>query len=199
MGRNVKRWQLAGAPTEAQLDEIAALLRSGGVVLLPTDTIYGLHALANDVSSARIAAIKGRDAEKRFVIIAASVAQLEAMGVDVPPVLKNIWPAPLTAILRRGSKTIAARVPDLKWLRELLQRTGPLISTSANRSGEPPITIFEALADDLLRAIDGIADSGAQNGKPSVIVDFTETEPRFIREGDPRFTQDLRKTLSKKL
>ena len=199
MGRNVKRWQLAGAPTEAQLDEIAALLRSGGVVLLPTDTIYGLHALANDISGAKIAAIKGRDAEKRFVIIAASVAQLEAMGVDVPPVLKNIWPAPLTAILRRGSKTIAARVPDLKWLRELLQRTGPLISTSANRSGEPPITIVEALADDLLRAIDGIADIGPQNGKPSVIVDFTETEPRFIREGDPRFTQDLRKTLSKKL
>ena len=56
MGRNVKRWQLAGAPTESQLDQIAALLRSGGIVLLPTDTIYGLHALANDASSAKIAA-----------------------------------------------------------------------------------------------------------------------------------------------
>ena len=77
----MKRWQLAGAPTESQLDEIAALLRSGGIVLLPTDTIYGLHALANDASSARIAAIKARDAEKRFVMIAASVAQLAAMGL----------------------------------------------------------------------------------------------------------------------
>ena len=199
MGRNVKRWQLAGAPTEAQLDEIAALLRSGGVVLLPTDTIYGLHALANDASSAKIAAIKGRDAEKRFVIIAASVAQLVAIGAEVPSRLNNIWPAPLTAILLRGSETIAARVPDLKWLRELLERTGPLISTSANRSGEPPITLATALHVELLRRIDGVADAGPQNGKPSAIVDFTETEPRFIREGDPRFTQDLRKTLSKKL
>jgi tRNA threonylcarbamoyl adenosine modification protein (Sua5/YciO/YrdC/YwlC family) len=195
----VKRWQLAGAPTESQLDEIAALLRSGGIVLLPTDTIYGLHALANDASSARIAAIKARDAEKRFVMIAASVAQLDAMGAEVPSMLNNIWPAPLTAILRRGAETIAARVPDLKWLRDLLERTGPLISTSANRSGEPPITIADALPDELLRAIDGVVDAGLRNGKPSAIVDFTETEPRFIREGDPRFTQDLRKTLSKKL
>ena len=199
MGRNVKRWQLAGAPTESQLDEIAALLRSGGIVLLPTDTIYGLHALANDASSAKIAAIKTRDAEKRFVIIAASVAQLDAMGAEVPSTLNNIWPAPLTAILRRGTETIAARVPNLKWLRELLERTGPLISTSANRGGEPPITIATALHVELLRAIDGVVDAGPQNGKPSAIVDFTETEPRFIREGDPRFTQDLRKTLSKKL
>jgi tRNA threonylcarbamoyl adenosine modification protein (Sua5/YciO/YrdC/YwlC family) len=199
VGRNVKRWQLAGAPTESQIDEIAALLRSGGIVLLPTDTIYGLHALANDASSAKIAAIKARDAEKRFVMIAASVAQLETIGADVPSMLNNIWPAPLTAILRRGTGTIAARVPDLKWLRDLLERTGPLISTSANRSGEPPITIADALPDELLRAIDGVVDAGPRNGKPSAIVDFTETEPRFIREGDPRFTQDLRKTLSKKL
>jgi tRNA threonylcarbamoyl adenosine modification protein (Sua5/YciO/YrdC/YwlC family) len=199
VGQNVKRWQLAGAPTESQLDEIAALLRSGGIVLLPTDTIYGLHALANDASSARIAAIKARDAEKRFVMIAASVAQLDAMGAEVPSMLNNIWPAPLTAILRRGTGTIAARVPDLKWLRDLLERTGPLISTSANRSGGPPITIADALPDELLRAIDGVVDAGLLNGKPSAIVDFTETEPRFIREGDLRFTQDLRKTLSKKL
>ena len=195
----MKRWHLAGAPTEAQIDDIATLLRSGGIVLLPTDTIYGLHALANDASSARIAAIKSRDAEKRFVVIAASVEQLVAIGAQVPPALNSIWPAPLTAILRRGSETIAARIPNLQWLRDLLQRTGPLISTSANRSGEPPITIAEALPDELQRAIDGIADAGPQNGKPSAIVDFTETEPRFIREGDPRFTQDLRKTLSKKL
>jgi L-threonylcarbamoyladenylate synthase len=195
----VKRWQIAGAPTDSQRDEIAALLRSGGIVLLPTDTIYGLHALANDASSARIAAIKSRHAEKRFVLIAASVAQLDSMGAEVPSTLNTIWPAPLTAIVRRGVETIAARVPDLKWLRDLLERTGPLISTSANRAGEPPITNADALPDELLRAIDGVVDAGPRKGKPSAIVDFTETEPRFIREGDPGFTQELRKTLSKKL
>ncbi len=185
----MKRWQIAGAPTESQLDEIASLLRSGGIVLLPTDTIYGLHALANDASRARIAAIKSRDAGKRFVIIAASVAQLDSMGAEVPSSLNNIWPAPLTAIVRRGAETIAARVPDLKWLRDLLERTGPLI----------PITIADPLPDKLLSAIDGVVDAGPRTGKPSAIVDFTETEPRFIREGDPGFTQELRKTLSKNL
>jgi len=199
VGRNVKRWKTAGVPTESQLDEIAALLRSGGVVLLPTDTIYGLHALSSDASSARIAAIKSRDHEKRFVIIAESVAQLRGIGAEVPEELNNIWPAPVTAVLRRGSETIAARIPDLQWLRDLLRRTGPLISTSANRSGEQPVTTVDALDPELLRAIDGVLDAGPRNGKPSAIVDFTETEPRFIREGDPRFTQDLRKTLSKKL
>jgi tRNA threonylcarbamoyl adenosine modification protein (Sua5/YciO/YrdC/YwlC family) len=195
----VKRWPVAGAPTEQQLDEIAALLRSGGIVLLPTDTIYGLHGLADDASAAKIAAIKARDKEKRFVIITASIAQLRSTGAEIPSMLNNIWPAPMTAVLRRGAETIAARVPDLKWLRDLLERTGPLISTSANRASEPPITMPDALSTELLRKIDGIVDAGSRDGKPSAIVDFTETEPRFIREGDPRFTQDLRKTLSKKL
>jgi len=193
----VKRWQIAGAPTEAQLDAIASLLRSGGIVLLPTDTIYGLHGLPSE--SERIAAIKGRDAEKRFLILSASIEQLRSLGVDVPSALNEIWPAPMTAVLRRGDATIAARVPELQWLRDLLERTGPLISTSANRSGDAAVASVDGLRSDLLSAIDGVVDAGRRDGKPSAIVDFTETEPRLIREGDPRFTQTLRKTLSKKL
>jgi len=197
VGPNVKRWQVAGAPTDAQLDEIASLLRSGGIVVLPTDTIYGLHGLPSE--SERIAAIKYRHEQKRFLMIAASIEQLRSIGVDVPSTLNEIWPAPMTAVLRRGASTIAARVPDLKWLRDLLERTGPLISTSANRSVDPPVASTDELRSDLLNAIDGVVDAGRREGKPSAIVDFTETEPRFIREGDPRFAQILRKTLSKKL
>jgi len=193
----VKRWLLAGAPTDTQLDEIAALLRSAGIVLMPTDTIYGLHGIPQTAD--RIAKIKGRGEQKGFVTIAASIEQLESLGVQIPDVLREIWPAPLTAILDRGESTIAARIPDLDWLRHLLHRTGPLISTSVNRSGQSPISSPADLESDLLAAIDGIADAGRRDGKPSAIVDFTETEPRFIREGEPRFTQILRKTLSKKL
>src|SRR5712691_1904881 len=196
MEPNVKRWQLAGAPTDRQLDEIVELLRSGGIVLMPTDTIYGLHGIPQTAD--RIAKIKGRE-QKRFVTIAASIGQLESLGVQIPDVLREIWPAPLTAILDREESTIAARIPDLDWLRHLLHRTGPLISTSANHSGELPIRTPADLETDLVAAIDGIADAGRREGKPSAIVDFTETEPRFIREGDPGFTQILRKTLSKKL
>jgi len=195
----VKRWSIRGEPTAAEIDEIAAVLRSGGVILMPTDTIYGLHALATDESSARIAQIKGRDEAQRFVTIAASIEQLESLGAEVPSMLRDIWPAPLTAVIRRGAQSFAARVPDLKWLRDLLERTGPLVSTSANRSGEPPIAEPAELPPQLLSEINAVVDGGRREGKASAIVDFTGTEPRFIREGEPRFTQILRKTLMKKL
>jgi tRNA threonylcarbamoyl adenosine modification protein (Sua5/YciO/YrdC/YwlC family) len=193
----VKRWAIDDAPTDGQIREIAELLRAGGVVLMPTDTIYGLHAILSE--SARIVEIKGRDESKRFVTIAASVDQLEQLGVEVPEALRAIWPAPLTAVMRGGPSTIAARVPDLAWLRGLLGKTGPLISTSANRSGEPPISEPSELPSTLVARLDGLVDGGRRDGKASAIVDFTETEPRFIRDGEPRFTQLLRKTLSKKL
>ncbi len=194
----MKRWVVPDQPTAAQIDEIADLLRSGGIVFMPTDTIYGLHAVANDDRAvARIVQMKGRQKEKPFVTIAASVEQLESIGADVPDVLREIWPAPITAIVRRGASTLAARVPDLAWLRDLLERTGPLISTSANRSGESPTAEPDELPPELLNAVDAVVDAGRREGKASAIVDFTETEPRFIREGDPRFSQLLRKTLRK--
>jgi len=195
----VKRWVVRGSPGAAEIEEIAAVIRSGAVILMPTDTIYGLHAMATDESAARIAQIKDRHEVKRFVTIAASIEQLESLGAEVPPVLRDIWPAPLTAVIRRGAQSFAARVPDLQWLRDILQRTGPLISTSANRTGEAPIVEPADLSPELLREINAIVDAGRREGKASAIVDFTGTEPRFIREGEPRFTQMLRKTLMKNL
>jgi tRNA threonylcarbamoyl adenosine modification protein (Sua5/YciO/YrdC/YwlC family) len=182
------------------LEEIAAVVRGGGVVLLPTDTIYGLHGLAGNAAVvARIAAIKGREEGKPFVVLAASTEQIERLGCVVPPVLKELWPAPLTAILSGRTATTAVRIPRILWLRELLEQTGPLVSTSANRAGEPAISAPELLAHDLQSALDGLLNMGRQEGEPSTIVDFTSDEPRFIREGDPRFAQNLRKTLRKSL
>lgn len=195
----MKRWKVHDAPDGRQIEEIAGLLRSGAVVLMPTDTIYGLHALATDVMAEKIARIKGRPEGKGFVIIAASAEQVESLGVSVCPILREIWPAPLTAILQRGRETIAVRVPNLVWLRDLLTESGPLFSTSANRSGENPIIDPEDLEHELVTRIDGIVDAGRCEGKASTIVDFTGNEPRFIREGDPTFAQTLRKTLLKKL
>ncbi|HEY8131211.1 MAG TPA: L-threonylcarbamoyladenylate synthase [Thermoanaerobaculia bacterium] len=195
----MKRWVVRDSPSAAEIEEIAAVIRSGAVILMPTDTIYGLHAMATDESATRIAQIKDRDEAKRFVTIAASIEQLESLGAEVPPVLRDIWPAPLTAVIRRGAQSLAARVPDLQWLRDLLQRTGPLISTSANRTGEAPIADPADLSPELLSEINAIVDAGRREGKASAIVDFTGTEPRFIRDGEPRFTQMLRKTLMKNL
>ncbi|HEX3579290.1 MAG TPA: L-threonylcarbamoyladenylate synthase [Thermoanaerobaculia bacterium] len=196
----MKRWRVEGEPSSEVLGEIADVLRAGGVALLPTDTIYGLHALATDNEAvARIRSMKERGDEKPFVIIASSAEQLETLGATIPDALRRIWPAPLTAILASGERTIAARVPDLAWLRAFLDRTGPLVSTSANRSGEPPITTPEMLARDLFEALDALLDAGLREGQPSTIVDFTGDQPRLVREGDPGFAQFLRKRLWKEL
>ena len=193
----MKRWAIDDAPTDAQTREIAELLRAGGIVLMPTDTIYGLHAVTSD--SSRIADIKGRDESWRFVHIAASVDQLSQLGVEVPEALRAIWPAPLTAVMRSGASTIAARIPDLSWLRELLKKTGPLISTSANRSGEPPISTPNQLDPELQNRLDLLVDTGVFEGEPSMIVDFTGDEPRLVREGASSFAQKVWKRLRKSL
>jgi len=182
--------------TNVAIAPIADILQRGGVALLPTDTIYGLHALAaNESAVARIVKLKGRDDDKPFVIIAATADQLRAFGAEIPKALDHLWPARLTAVVRRGAGTIAARVPDLAWLRRLLETTGPLVSTSVNRSGDPPISSIDEVAKELAEGIDAALDAGRQEGKPSTIVDFTGEQPRILREGDTLFAQNLRKTL----
>ena len=198
----MKRWTLRDAPTSIQLQEIASTLRGGEVVLMPTDTIYGLHAVfANADAVARIAEVKGRDERKPFIVLASSVDEFPALGISADPELLQrlaaIWPAPLTAILPRSGNTLAVRIPALDWLRALIARTGPLVSTSANRAGEPPVTSPDAFASDLHSALGGIVDGGLRTGEPSAILDLTGREPRFIREGEFSFTQTVWKTLRK--
>jgi L-threonylcarbamoyladenylate synthase len=199
----MRRWHIRDAPSALQLKEIATVLEHGSVVLMPTDTIYGLHAVASDERAvARVAELKGRDESKRFIILASSVEQLSGLGITAPPAiltaLASIWPAPLTAVLPQGSATVAVRIPAVDWLRSLIDRTGPLVSTSANRSGEPPVDRPEALVRDLHDAVD-IVDGGVRNGEPSAILDLAADEPRFIRERDDFFTQKVWKTLRKSL
>lgn len=208
----MRRWYIDDVPTSVQLSEIARLLQAGKVVLLPTDTIYGLHALAlDDDAVARIIEIKGREETKPFIVLASSIAQLPQLGISADPdllrSLDTIWPAPLTAILplvrpiaaSRGAATLAVRIPALDWLRELIERTGPLVSTSANRSGEAAVQTPRTLARDLLNQIDAVIDAGVRNGEPSAILDLTAAEPRFIRPGEESFTQKVWKTLRKSL
>jgi L-threonylcarbamoyladenylate synthase len=208
----LRRWTVDRGPSAADVGEIANVLRGGGVMLLPTDTIYGLHGIATDERAmGRIAAMKGRDAAKPFVVIGASTQQLQDIGVEFSErtreVLQSLWPAPLTAILplrlpvaaSRGAATLAVRVPDLDWLRALVAICGPLASTSANLSGEAPVETPERLSRALRTALDGVLDAGPLQGEPSVIVDFTGDSPRIAREGDTVFTQKVWKTLRKSL
>lgn len=206
-----RRWTWNSAPPERELDEVASLLGRGGVVVLPTDTIYGLHACAaNDEAVERLVAIKGRHFDKPLLVIAADIQDTVALGVEISSPLRAalaaVWPAPLTAVLplrhpiaaSRGASSLAVRLPDLPWMRQLLRRTGPLASTSANRSGEPPISAA-AVPPDMEERIDGIVAGPILVGKPSTIVDFTSAEPRVLRQGEFLFTQNLWKTLRNSL
>jgi L-threonylcarbamoyladenylate synthase len=208
----MRRWYVRDAPSALQINEISQLFREGKVLLMPTDTIYGLHCLATDQAAVdRIGELKGREDTKPFIVLASSIDQLTEIGIeadiDLLRRLNAIWPAPLTAILplrtpipaSRGASTLAVRIPALEWLRDLVARTGPLVSTSANRSGEPPVEAPAALARDLQNALDAVVDGGPRTGEPSAILDLTGTEPRFIREGEKSFTQNVWKTLRNSL
>jgi len=208
----MRRLRIGEAPVAAEIDDIASIFGEGGVALLPTDTIYGLHALATDSAAIeRLAMIKGRDDGKPFVVIGAGDDQLEQIGIafrpDVRTVLTSVWPAPLTAVLplsrpvaaSRGAASLAVRVPNVAWLRDLLSRSGPLASTSANRSGEPPISTPNQLDPELQNRLDLLVDIGVFEGEPSMIVDFTGDEPRLIRQGASSFAQKVWKTLRKSL
>ncbi len=205
------RWTFSIAPSDAQIESLASLLRGGGVALLPTDTIYGLHALAtHEEAIRRIVALKGRDEDKPLVVLGASREDLAAIGAELPissPALDELWPGPLTAIVplkrpvaaSRGASSLGIRVPAVSWLRELLRATGPLASTSANLSGQPPITDPQELSHDLQNSLDAILDCGRLSGDPSTIVDFTGDQPRLIRGGETFFTQKVWKSLRKTL
>ena len=205
-------FRVAGEPPPDVIEKIAAVIQRHGVVLMPTDTIYGLHALATSESAIeRIASLKKRDGSKPFIVLGASISQLRTIAVDFSDrtkrIVEELWPGPLTAIVplnksiaaSRGAGSLAVRVPDLQWLRELLNVTGPLASTSANVSGDLPITTPDDASRDLQDAVDAILHTGPREGKASSIVDFTGDEPRFIREGETFFTQKVWKTLRKSL
>ena len=124
-------------PTRAGLTRAGKLLRSGGVIAFPTDTVYGLGAAADDeVACRRIFAIKGRPVGLPLILMAAAESQLEGwVHVDsrAEDFIRRFWPGPLTVILHaKGGGTLGVRIPKHEVTLELLRAAGPLMTTSAN-------------------------------------------------------------------
>ena len=185
---------------EAELARAADLLRGGGVVAFPTDTIYGLGALAdNSVAIDRIFKIKGRPITQALPLLAADEAQAVSVTRFVPETAKllmaRFWPGALTLVLPRaiwmsemitaGGLTIAVRVPDHPLTIALIEAAGgPLVGTSANIHGHPnPITAGD-VQSQLGNSVDLIIDGGqVHGGTESTVVDVTVNPPRIIRQG----------------
>jgi tRNA threonylcarbamoyl adenosine modification protein (Sua5/YciO/YrdC/YwlC family) len=178
--------------------EVLETLRAGGVVVLPTDTLHGLSAaISYSNGLRRIGAMKGSTGRKQYILLASSIEMVDryvrSYGCVDRDTLKNIWPGPLTAVLPAGpacpewyGATVAFRVPDLPPLLDLLEQLGePVVSTSANRSGESPLSEPVDIQRQFGRSVDAvIAGPDTPYNVCSTVVDFTGEHPKVVRQGD---------------
>lgn len=189
-----------GGVTGEQLEVAAGIAKRGGVLLYPTDTIYGLGCNAfEDGAARRILKIKDRAESKPFILLASDVEMVNSLvagtTVDSEAVMKAFWPGPLTIIFRAspkisatltaGTGSVAIRIPNNRFCLELIRACRfPLVSTSANRSGEVPSSEIGKLREQFEGLVDLIVDGGnAQSMLPSTVLDLSSESPRIVREG----------------
>ena len=183
-----------------QTEQAAAILRRGGLLDIPTETVYGLGANGLDGEAvARIFAAKGRPQDNPLILHIPSADWLERYCEDIPPAARALaarfWPGPLTMILRRrpivpdavtaGLDTVGMRCPAHPVCRAILAAADlPVAAPSGNTSGRPSPTTMADMLEDMDGKIDGIVDGGpCAVGVESTIIDLTETPPRLLRPG----------------
>ena len=187
------------------VDAAIAALRLGRLVVIPTDTVYGVAGLPRAHGAvASIFYSKGRPQESPVPILGASVRDLEEVvrfDDRARRLAERFWPGPLTVVLPRAtlfshdvggdSTTVGVRIPDHEVALELLRRSGPLAVSSANRSGSPPATTVEEARDALGDSIQVYVDGGTCAGDVSSVVSLVD-EIEVLREGAVPAGQILR-------
>ncbi|MBM4023484.1 MAG: threonylcarbamoyl-AMP synthase, partial [Planctomycetes bacterium] len=186
--------------TEAALDRAAAVLRGGGLVAIPTETVYGLAADALDAEAvAGIFRAKGRPVSNPLIVHVADVAMARSLAAAWPAAAERIatalWPGPVTVVVPKaaripdavtaGGPTVALRCPAQPLTRRLIERAGiPLAAPSANRSERVSPTTAHHVLESLGAKVGLILDAGAcDRGIESTVVDCTTTPPRILRPG----------------
>ena len=184
--------------TQKDLFSIAEAIRQGQVVAFPTDTVYGVGVRYDDEKAiSKMKWCKGRPEEKPFPMMVCDSTQMSSvanMDEEVLRLVKHMTPGPLTLVLKKkesvadsvtnGKDTIAIRIPDYRFVLELLQQVGvPMLVTSANLSGCPSCTAYEEVMKQLDGRIDAIVQGTCGSGVASTIVDVTEKPYRILREG----------------
>lgn len=179
----------------------AAMLREGGLVAIPTDTLYGLAAsIFRPEAVERVFIAKRRQPEARVPVLIATAADLPVLTRSVPRdawrLVDRFWPGGLTLVfparrtlpeaLVKGGHTVAVRVPAARTALRLLESLGePVVGTSANLSGQPPASTADEVRTQLGGRIDAILedDRSVAGGLPSTIVDMTGEVPVILRSG----------------
>lgn len=184
----------------------AEILAGGGLVAFPTDTVYGLGAMAFDNQAvSKISDVKGRSVEKAIPILIGDFDQLPLVASNANPqcekLAKRFWPGPLTIVLPRHPSipdavthlpTVGVRIPDFSPTVELLKLTGPLAVSSANLSGKGSSSTARGVQAQLDGMVALILDGGmTPGGIPSTVVDCSQGHPNILREGPITLEQIL--------
>ncbi len=182
------------------VDAAAEILRRGGLLAIPTETVYGLGADGlNEAAVRRIFEAKGRPQDNPLILHVPDASWLARYCTEIPPaayrLAERFWPGPLTMILKRrdivplrttgGLDTVGMRCPDHPITRAIIERAGvPVAAPSANTSGRPSCTTAAHVREDMDGKIDGIVDGGdCRVGVESTIIDLTVSPPRLLRPG----------------
>jgi L-threonylcarbamoyladenylate synthase len=184
---------------EAAIESASMAVQRGDLVVLPTDTVYGIAADAFDADAvADLLDAKGRGRDMPPPVLISNAATLDALARDVPAFARALvdafWPGPLTLVLRQQTSlmwdlgdtrgTVAVRMPDHPLTLEILERTGPLAVSSANVTGMPAATDADQAEDMLGERVSVVVDAGQSPvGEASTIIDCTSAQGRVLREG----------------
>jgi L-threonylcarbamoyladenylate synthase len=187
-------------PEKDKIKYAANVLRQGGTVAFPTETVYGLGADAlNEKAVEKIFAAKGRPADNPLIVHISDVTEVDKLAKSISDtariLMKTFWPGPLTIIMEKapcvpdivtaGLNTVAIRLPSNKIALELIKESGvPVAAPSANTSGKPSPTKASHVIDDLKDRVDIIIDGGdAEVGVESTVIDMTSEIPVILRPG----------------
>ena len=184
---------------ENAIEAASLAIQRGDLVVLPTDTVYGVAADAFDPAAVRsLLAAKGRGREMPPPVLVSAASTIDALAVNIPDYARALvdafWPGPLTLVCHQQTSlqwdlgdtrgTVAVRMPDHDIALEILERTGPLAVSSANRTGMPAATdadqAMEMIGDEVAVIVDGGTSPGAA---ASTIVDATGPQGRILRRG----------------
>ncbi len=190
--------QVLPASAPDAIARAVTLLQRGGIVAMPTDTVYGIGALLTDADAIeKLYAVKGREHTKSIAVLLAGAEQLPLVAHGASPAAMRLaarfWPGALTLVVPRlpslpnalsQTDTVGVRVPNHPLVRQLLAASGPLAVTSANLSGQPDALTAQAVLAQLDGRIDLVLDGGRTPGAvPSTVVDTLASPPRILRAG----------------
>jgi len=191
------RMTIKDSSESKDINKAAKILKKGGVVIFPTDTVYGIGCrYDNHQAIGRIHKIKGTPDSQNFPILISDLKQIESL-VEINDLTEGLvsrfWPGALTIILKSVSsdQKIGLRMPNSKITKELIKKVGvPIIGTSANFHGDNSPTKFEDLDPKFIKLADYVIEGDCSYGVESTIVDVTEGEMKVIRLGALRLHFD---------